>query len=166
MQTQSRHDADQDKLTCVLAGQCSTVPRPGDPSGVKTRRSSRLIHDEEAGRLVAEVRDDVIPEVVTDAIGVPSGGTQEALHSARPSLADRFCELPPVLARHPLQQARQVAPGPFAGFGAREATTDPRVEILPSVSVPLDRGHPESTRRPVHLLPAPCERGQPTALAG
>jgi hypothetical protein len=124
-----------------------------------------LVHDEDAGRLVAEVRDDVTPEVVADAVGVPSGGTQQALRSPGPRLADRLRELPPVLALDSFQQARQVAPGPVAGFGANEATADPRVQILPRVCVPRDRGQPEPTRRPVHLRPAPCEREQRTALA-
>jgi hypothetical protein len=34
-----------------------------------------LVHEEDASRLVAEVRDDVIPEVVADTVGVPGGGT-------------------------------------------------------------------------------------------
>ena len=116
-----------------------------------------LVHDEDAGRLIAEVRDDVVPEVVADAVGVPGGGTQQALHPAGPGLADRLRELPPVLALDALQQARQVAPGPFAGFGAGEAAADPRVQLRPGVRAPLDRGQPESTRRPVHLLPPPAK---------
>ena len=61
---------------------------------------------------------------------------------------------------------RHVTCGPFAGFSASEAPANLRVKILPSIRVPLDRGHPESTRHPVHLLPAPFESEQRHAITG
>jgi hypothetical protein len=124
-----------------------------------------FIHNEDAGRLVAEVRDDVVPEVVADAIGVPGGGTQQALHPPGSGLADRLRELPPVLALDAFQQARQVTLGPCAGFGAGKAAADPRVQLRPCVCTSFDHGQPESARCPVHLRPSTGERGQRTALA-
>ena len=50
-----------------------------------------------------------------------------------------------MLALDALQQARQVAASPFSGFGANEATSDPCVQLLPSVRTPFDCNKPEST---------------------
>jgi len=43
-------------LACDAAGLSPLLQKAG------------LIHDEDAGRLVAEVRDEVVPEVVTNAV--------------------------------------------------------------------------------------------------
>ena len=122
-----------------------------------------LVHDEHASGLISEMLDDVVPEVVADAVGVPGGGTQQALHAPGPGFADRLRELPAVLALDALQQAGQVAPGSLPRFAAGETVSDPRVQLRPRVRASLDRGQPESTRRPVHLLPSACKRGKRTA---
>jgi hypothetical protein len=62
-----------------------------------------LVHDEDAGGGIPEMVDHVVPQVIADAVGVPGGGAQQALHPARPELADRFGELPTILALHPPQ---------------------------------------------------------------
>ena len=154
----------EDADLAVLGGSRRAGVLARDAAGLlPLLQKAGLVHDEDAGRLVAEVLDDVVPEVVADAVGVPGGGAQQALHPPGPGLADRLRELPAVLALDPLQQAGQVAPGPFPRFGAGEAAADPRVQLRPSVRAPLDRGQPESTRRPAHLLPSACEREKRTA---
>jgi hypothetical protein len=141
-------------LACHAAGFPPLLQEPG------------LVDDEDAGRLVAEVVDDVGPEVVADAVGVPGGGAQQALDPSRPGLAHRFRELPAVLALHPPEEARQVAPGPFACFGAGEAAADAPAQVDPGIRPPCDRGQPETARCPVHLLPSPAKGGSvPRRLA-
>src|SRR5215217_6220441 len=66
-----------------------------------------LVDDEDAACVVAQVRDDVIAEVVADGVGVPGGLAQQAPHAARTAFAHRFGELPAVRALDPVEQARQ-----------------------------------------------------------
>src|SRR5215217_5505267 len=66
-----------------------------DAAGLRTfREEARLVDDQDAARLVPEVRDHVLPQIITHPVGVPDGGVQEALHALRPGLADRFGQLP------------------------------------------------------------------------
>jgi hypothetical protein len=138
----------------VLAGHAAGFPPLLQEAG--------LVDDEDARDRVPEVVDDVRPEVVADAIGVPGRGAQQALHPAGAGLADRFRELPAVLALYGLKQARQGAPGPLPRFGAGEAVGDPRVQILPGVRAPLDRGQSDRARRCPHGPPR-LRKGQRTA---
>ena len=127
----------------MAPGRAAVLPR--DAAGLlPLLQEAGLIHDEHAGGGIAEMVDDVVPEVIADALGVPGGGVQETLHPMRPGLADRLCELPPVLALDALQQAGQVAPRPLPRFGARKAVSDPRVQLLPGLRAPLDRAQSES----------------------
>jgi hypothetical protein len=111
-----------------------------------------LVDDEDAACVVAQVPDDVVPEVVADAVGVPGGGAQQALHAPRPGLAHRFGELPPVLALHPIEQPRQVTPRPLPRFGAGEPVGDPRVQVRQRVPAPRDRRQPRHANHRIRPL--------------
>ena len=123
-----------------------------------------LVDDEDAGRLIPQVVDDVVPEVVADAVGVPGGSAEQALHAPGPGLTDRLGELPTVLALHPIEQPRQVAPGPFACFGPSEAVSDPRVCLRQRVCPPSDHGEPHPLGQCVHGA-LPAHKGKRTAVA-
>jgi hypothetical protein len=135
----------------VLAGDAAGFPPLLEEAG--------LVDDEDASRLVAEVVDDVLPEVVADTVGVPGGSAQQALHAPRPGLPDRLGELPAVLALHPLEQPCQIAPGPFACFGASEAVSDPCVHLRQRVRALSDHGAPYPLVQCVHGA-LPCTKGQ------
>ena len=80
----------------VAAGRAAVLPR--DAAGLlPLLQEAGLIHDKHAGGGISEMVDDVVPEVIADALGVPGGGVQETLHPVRPGLTDRLRECQPFL---------------------------------------------------------------------
>ncbi len=101
-----------------------------------------LVDDEDARLLVREVLDDVLPQVVSDLVGVPLGRVQEALHPLRVPLPDGLGELPAVLAFDPPEQTDEVAFGPIPGLRAGEAAAYSLVQFAQRLRPPGDRRRP------------------------
>jgi hypothetical protein len=91
---------------------------------VSLLQEAGLVHDEHARRLVGEMLDDVLPQVIANFIGVPLGRVQQALHSLRVPLAYGLGHLPTVLALDAPEQPDEVAFDSFPGLRAGEAVPD------------------------------------------
>ncbi len=74
----------------------------GDTHGLLAllQEEAGLVHAEDAGLLVCEVLEDVLPEVVADLVGVPPRRAQEALDALRVLLPDGLGHQPAVLTLH------------------------------------------------------------------
>ena len=98
----------------------------GDAAGFRALlQEAGLIDDQHAARVVPEVLDDVVAQIVPHRVGIPGGSVQQALDTFRAALADRLGELPAVLALDAIEQPGEIASGALAHLSTREATGDP-----------------------------------------
>jgi hypothetical protein len=108
---------------------CGAGILPGDATRLRTLlEKAGLIDDQHTARLVAEMVDDIIAQIIAHRVSVPDGSIQQALHALCPQLAARLGQLPAVLALDAVQQADQVAPGTIAHLQTGEATSDPLMQ--------------------------------------
>jgi hypothetical protein len=89
----------------------------------------RLVDDQDAARVIPEVRGQIVPQIVTHSVGIPASDAQEALHPLRIGIADRLSQLPPVLAFDAAEQADEIAPESLAHFGAGKPAGDALIQI-------------------------------------
>jgi hypothetical protein len=106
-----------------------------------------IVDDEHPARRIAEVVDDVRPQVVPHRVGIPGGRAEQALDAPRACFSDRLGQLPAVLPLHPLEQADQITSGTITHLRAREVVGDATVQLRYRV-------HPltDPTPRLRHLL--------------
>ena len=83
--------------------------------------------------------DDVLPQIISHAIGIPRRGIQQTLDTLRPGLTDRFCQLPAVLALDPIEQANKIATEPLAHLDASETVSDPLKHVVQCFRPTADR---------------------------
>jgi len=120
-----------------------------------------LVDDEHAARRVAEVLDDVGPQIVAHRVRVPDGGVEQALHALGPRLPERLGEVPAVLALHSPEQASEVTLRPLARLGTGEAVGDPPMQRRQRVRPALDRRQSHGFSHDLHP-PLPYSRGKST----
>lgn len=89
-----------------------------------------LVDDQHTAYLVPQVLDDVVTQVVTHPVGVPSGGIEQALRALWARFADRFGELPAILPFHPVEQTNEVPSGPFTHFHPPEPMGDASHQVV------------------------------------
>src|SRR5215210_1060409 len=89
-----------------------------------------LVGDEHPTLFVAQVLNDILPEVVAHEVGVPLGRVQEPLDALRVRFSDGLGQLPAVLALHPPEQAEQVALHSLSGFRTGKATGDTLLQVF------------------------------------
>jgi hypothetical protein len=99
------------------------------------------------------VVDHVRPQVVPHRVGIPGGGTEQALDPAWSRLPDRLGQLPAVLALHPLEQADQIASGTITHLRSREAVGDTTVQVRDRIDPPTNPT-PRIHRVPYHHVHA------------
>jgi hypothetical protein len=111
-----------------------------------------LIDDQHAARLVSEILDDVVAQIVPHPVGVPGGGVQQALRTLRPPLADRLGQLPAILTLHSVEQGGEIPSGPLAHLGTREVIGDAPVQLIQDVRAPGDGARSATHRFRDHAL--------------
>ena len=79
---------------------------------------------------IAQMLDDIGPQIVADGIGVPAHAAQEVLHAVGGRVAGGLGQLPAVLALERREQALQIGPGAAARFDAAEPGSNPGDEII------------------------------------
>ena len=124
----------------------SWVPTPQDVAPFLTNAVSSTMSTPLAAS--PRVLHDVGAQVVPHPLRVPGGRVEQALHALRPGLAQGLRQLPPVLALHPAQQPRQVAPRPRPHLRAGEAAGQARVQRRQARLPPDHRAR--HTPRPLH----------------
>jgi hypothetical protein len=102
---------------------------------------ARLIDDQHAARAVPEMREYILAQIVAHPLGIPAGGTQQAVHTLGVGIADRLGELPAVLTFDPTEQANQATPEPLPHFDVSEAAGNVLIQIDENVGPLLDTNH-------------------------
>ena len=141
---------------------------PARGAGVLPRHAGRAVALlEEPGLVedqdrvgVAEVLDDIGPQVVADRVGVPVGAAHEVLDAVGVGVADPLGDLPGVLPLHRAEEPGEVGPDAVAGLAAGEAGPDPPgqlVELLPPFAdvFELDGGSGAGHGDPPWAIPGP-----------
>ncbi len=123
-----------------------------------------LVDDEHAARLIPEVREYIVPQIVADPAGIPASDSQQALHTLRIGIADRLGELPATLAFDAVEQAVSIAPQPLAHFRADKAVSDALIEIGEHVGPLLD-GNDRGTSACCHTPSSAWQRRAARSLA-
>jgi len=74
------------------------------------------------------VSQDIAAQFVTDAIFIPDGSGQKALHAIGAAFSGLFGQLPAIFARHIAQDALQIQEAPMVGFRASKIGSKTCVE--------------------------------------
>ena len=75
---------------------------------------ARLIDDQDTPILVAQMLENVFPQVVSERMGIPVGSTQQVLDTIGRHVSRHFGQLPRVLALSPREQTAQIVVRPLA----------------------------------------------------
>jgi hypothetical protein len=79
---------------------------------------------------ITQVVNDVVPQVLGDAVGVPSGPAEQVLHAIGGGIPSVLGDRPAVLARQVGQQRQQEPADPPPALAAAEAAGDPIQQLI------------------------------------
>src|SRR6266566_2188439 len=86
-----------------------------------------FINDQD-GRLLAELLQDILAQIITHQIGIPDRLGQQALHAIRSSLSGMFSQLPAILAFNGTENALQIGQCAPTRFRSRKTRRNAGME--------------------------------------
>jgi hypothetical protein len=90
---------------------------------------------------VAEMRGDIVAQIVAHTIGVPTGPVEQVLHTVRIPVPGVLGDAPAVLARQISQQPEHKPPRPTAGLDPGEPARHPTEQPV-GLGFPPSRPYP------------------------
>jgi hypothetical protein len=90
---------------------------------VSLLEESGIVHHQHPAGL-AQMLHNVVPEIISNQVGVPDVGGKQALHPVGSGIARLLRQLPAVLALYPAEQPLQILQGPPTRLTTPEPSRD------------------------------------------
>src|SRR6266480_865705 len=142
-----RHVAEKDAdLTILHLSGRSAILHANASRFVTSFGKAAFINDQD-GRLLAELLQDVLAQIITHQIGIPDRLGKQAVHAIRSSFSGMFSQLPSILAFDGTEDALQIGQRPPTRFRSRKTRRNAGMQTRERLCPTADfaGGRPRST---------------------